>query len=299
MLITLHEVLDSYRTYLLHDEATNPHQQTLRRFDERLQSHPESAKAEAAVFEYLRQHNLHPQLAEDATTGGADFYCKVSETEVVVEVTAIGTEAFSSGSGMADDLDDCQVGYFNMPKMTALLRNRASKKTRQVDQYHCPRVLVIAGFHSGSSILFGQSGIEEFMTGGSMITIPLGPEGMVGSSYISADLGEAALIRPTITGGIELCRRAYSAILLMAIHGAGSHVMGMLHPEPLHQLPDGAFAGVPFATLQWPIRDRELVVRWVIHDPDPERHYFLPITMTDEEIREGLPSRRSSKSPKV
>lgn len=282
---TLAEVVESYRTYLLHHQAIYPKQQALRRFDNRLASHREGAKAEAACFEYLRSNHLAPRLLEDASSGGADFVCAFGDQEVMVEVTALGNEAVTSGSGMSHELDEIGAGFIDMQSMTAMLRRRASNKAPQVSSHVGPRVLVIASEHPAAAVVFGQLGAEEFMTGGSSITFPVGPEETTGDMHMSTGLAEAAFIRSAKVGGIEPCRRNYSAILLMALHGTGAHILGLLHPDPIHRLPRGIFRHLPYARLTWPVTNNEIFIEWVIDDPRPAQHHFFPVDLTDEERR--------------
>jgi hypothetical protein len=288
MFTTLSEVVESYRTFLLHHQASYPKQQALKRFDARLASHQEGATAEAACFEYLRSNRLDPRLLEDASSGGADFLCQFGEEEVMVEVTALGNAAVTSKSGISHELDEIGAAFFDMQAMTAMLRSRASNKARQVSSHEGPRVLVIASEHPGAAVAFSQIGAEEFMTGGASITFHVGPQGATDEMHMSTALSEAAFIRRAKTGGIEPCRRNYSAIMLMALHGRGAHILGLLHPEPIHRLPRGIFRHVPYARISWPVTNNEIAIEWVIDDPQPAQHHFLGIELTGEELRRGL-----------
>lgn len=291
MMVTIPEVVESYRNYLLHHQTLNPKQQALKRFDQRMSCHAEAARAEAITFEYLRHNQLNPRILEDAGTGGVDFECEFWKDRFVVEVTAFGDAAVTAGSGVPEDIDDFGGGYLNMQAMTKMLRSRASNKSAQLSGYDRPRVLVIASQHPSSAIVLGQLGAEEFMTGGAQISVPVGPEGATADSYMSTELREAAFIRSTKSGVIESCRRSLSAILLVAVHGKGCHVLGMRHPDPVRPLPRALLPRVPFLRVRWPIENNQIDTEWTIHDPRPEEHFFSEIEMTDGELRSGLQSK--------
>ena len=109
--VNLQELVDSYRNYLFFHEKLNPHQRAATRFDDRLKSSPESAKAEAVAFDFLRSRNLEPRLLEDASFGGCDFECTFGHTRFAVEVTALDAEKMTEASGIGDDFE---LGYIDI-----------------------------------------------------------------------------------------------------------------------------------------------------------------------------------------
>jgi len=90
--MTLNRTIESYREYLL----TLPDHR--RRFEQRLNDHPPAARAEAAIFAYLRDEGCNPLLNEDITTGGADFCCQEPE-RFVVEVTSLEDQVMAARAG--------------------------------------------------------------------------------------------------------------------------------------------------------------------------------------------------------
>lgn len=285
--LTLADVVESYRGYLELHQATHPKQFALKRFDQRLSSTREAAQTEAVAFQFLRSRNLEPCLHEDASVGGSDFECTFGQTRFVVEATALTDDTVSKRSGIQNDLNG-GPGYVNMPSTVAALRSRLSKKAGQGGRYGGPRVLSIGSTHIAGSMLFGVA-IEELLTGQSAIVVPIGPEGATGESYMATELKNAAHVRHSEGGEIELFRKTYALVLFLAVHGGGVHVTGLIHPEPEYELPFSIFPRVPFARLVWPIADNTLNVEWVVAHPRPDQHVFSPIEPTDKELREGIP----------
>jgi|SRR5581483_8007530 len=282
--LTISELVESYREYLQLHEAANPKLLALTRFDQRLASCAEAARAEAAAFEFLRSRNLEPHLFEDPVTGGVDFECRPHSGSFAVEVTALQDDTVSQRSGVENETFG--AGYVDMSETVALLRSRLSKKASQASRYKGPRVLVIASTHIASSMLFGTAA-EELLTGESQIVVPVGPHGATGEIHMGTELKNAAALR-SVDGAVEVFRRKYALVLLLALHGNGCHVYGIAHPEPEHALDISTFPRVPFARLVWPIVENTLRVEWIVADPHPEQHYFLGIQPTTEELKQGV-----------
>jgi hypothetical protein len=67
---TLEDVVQAYALFL---EVCYP--QVLRQFQGRLDSDPDAANAEGAVFSWLRSLGLAPIVNEDPSQGGVDYLC--------------------------------------------------------------------------------------------------------------------------------------------------------------------------------------------------------------------------------
>lgn len=285
--VDLSALVESYRNYLDHHQALNAKQLAATRFDQRLKSCPEAARAEAVAFDFLRSRNLEPRLLEDASSGGCDFECRFGETSFAVEVTALTDETMSERSGIDDNFE---LGYVDMPGMLGALRSRLSTKSssKQVKKYEGPRVLFIGSQHMSTNILF-MGGIEEFLTGSSKIVVPISRNGgPAGESYMATDLENAAHLTKSASGQATLFRPTYAIVLLVGIDPDKSYIMGILHPEPEYALPYHVFPQVPFARVRWPIENNIVRVEWVIAEPRPHQSYYFPIELTEEELREGV-----------
>lgn len=175
-----------------------------------------------------------------------------------------------------------------MEATVATLRGRISSKGAQASRYSGVRVLAIGSSHPAADMLFSAA-IPELLTGQSQITVPVGPTGPVGETYMSTNLKDAAHVRQgRQSSGIETFRHTFSATLFVAIHGDGCTIRGLLNPEPQYPLPFRVFDDIWFARLQWPIVGNTLYVEWVAADPHHHQHRFSRIRVTDEELRKGI-----------
>lgn len=276
------DVVAAYRSHLAGDVG----KKLLKRFDLRLKTAPGAARAEAITFDFLIGERLEPKVLEDASTGGADFECVSYGERFVVEVTALGDDAVTKSSGISDDLSGARAQYVDLNAMLLQLRSRVSGKVKQVRSYALPAVVVIASAHPAACISSSAGGIVEFMTGGSSIAIPVGPQGATGEAFSSTALREAAFLRVNGEQSVELCRRELSAILMLTISLNGCRAMGMLHPEPHYPLPPYAFLEVPFARIKWPMTDDLLVVEWITKSPKAKEHPFVPLIGFSEKMAE-------------
>jgi hypothetical protein len=268
--LTPAEVIAWYRARL---SALATSGATLRQFDRRYAEHGEAATAEATVFHYLEVKRLNPAFLENPSTGGIDFECAAGAMNFAVEVTSFGDQTVSNRSRFPNDLSS--PGNIDMPAIVAMVRSRISAKAAQAKSYSGPRVLVVASTHVLASVMF-MAGAEEFLTGQSGISFGVGPNGPVGDSYMSTALENSAFIRFG-QHGVETFRPKHALILFFAIHRAGAHVTGIIHPDPEYALPISAFPNVPFARLRWPVENNRLNVEWVMAGPRPEQHYFIPL----------------------
>lgn len=285
--MNLQELVGSYRDYLLFHEKLNPKQRVGTRFEERLKSSPESANAEAVAFDFLRSRNLEPRIHEDSSFGGCDFECTFGKMHFAVEVTTLGTENMTKASGIADDFE---LGFVDMEGIVSALRSRLSNKSSswQTRKYAGPRVLFISTQHISSNVLF-MGGLTEFLTGSSKIVVPISPTGgPAGESYMATDLANAAHLTKSTSGEVALFRRTYAIALFAGIDPGKAFVMGILHPEPDHDLPYDTFPEIPFARIVWPVQNNTVQVEWVIAHPQPHQSYYFPIELTETELREGV-----------
>ncbi len=112
--VSTDDVVDSYAELLRRDFP-----ETGRPSDATRQTSPESALAEAIVFQLLQQINLSPSLNDQVGgAGGADFLCTGSRVTpalrpyaarsnypLVVEATSLDTEAVTNNSGLSNSVE--------------------------------------------------------------------------------------------------------------------------------------------------------------------------------------------------
>jgi hypothetical protein len=278
-LAPLEQLLKSYEEYLL----TLPLH--LKRFRQRLRERPAAARAEAAVFGFLRAAGCEPLINEDPGTGGADFCCQ-KPMPFVVEVTSLDDSTLAGRAAMPMDIPDNGSGsYVDLPNVLNLIRTTISNKAQQLADYPCPRLLVICSEHWGTSVFFCQGGIKELLVGGSSISIPVGPEGATEPSRMTTELKDAVFLRIK-DGVVEPCRRSISAILFIHLEPTACHALGALHPEPAIPFSIETFPKIPFARLRWPAT--EIRIEWLIVHASQARFAHQAINFTTQELREGV-----------
>ena len=162
------EVINSYKNFL---EVKYPsHFQSYCR---RLKNQSESAKAEAVTFSFLRSNFDDVLLAEDISTGGADFLCKSNGAEFISEVTCLEAESVAAQSGWKNEVpENGSAGFFGM--ITHMLRTKASSKAAQLSGHSFPRILVITCEHIAADVLLGTHGAETLLTSDTKIEVPIG-----------------------------------------------------------------------------------------------------------------------------
>lgn len=275
----LDDIVNSYLEYLLTLPA---HRE---RFEQRLASHPPGARAEAAIFAFLRAEGCDPMLNEDPGTGGADFCCRAPD-QFVVEVTSLEDVTMANRAGIEQDLPaNGEGGALDMEEVLNLVRTTVSGKASQLADYPVPRVLVICSEHWGTSMFFGPGGAAEIMYGGSSITTPFTQDGPSGPTQITTELRDAPFFR--IKGGVaETCRRSVSALLLVHLDTTACHIVGLLHPDPAITFPIENLPTIPFGRVAWPVN--ELRIEWLVAGPEQARFPHEHIGLSMEELREGV-----------
>ncbi|MBI1956536.1 MAG: hypothetical protein HYS38_09095 [Acidobacteria bacterium] len=169
-MITIQEVLDSYREYVW---KFAPHH--LKPFQDRLRASPSSAMAEALIFAWLHSDGLNPKIAEDVSHGGMDFICDPRGTSpFMVEVTSLDDEVVANRSSWPNTSDDTGGGTSQL--VTAQLKRKVISKANQLADYKRPRVLAITSSHVGAGWLLGTMGAHSLLVSDAKITyFPAGP----------------------------------------------------------------------------------------------------------------------------
>ena len=271
------EVIKSYKLFL---EVKYPtHFQSYCR---RLKSHLESAKAEAVTFSILRSIFDDVQVAEDISTGGADFLCKSNGAEFISEVTCLEAESVAAQSGWKNEVPkNGSAGSFGM--ITHMLRTKASSKAAQLSGHSFPRILVITCEHIAADVLLGSHGAETLLTSDTKIEVPIGKP--IENIDLVTDLKNSVFFRYK-NGSLESCRRSISAILLLSIFADKTFVVGILHPDPEYDFPIRLFPSVPFLRLKaWPPKNGRIETEWVINKPEAKGFYHHMVEFKDKELR--------------
>jgi hypothetical protein len=271
------EVIDSYKTFL---EVKYPgHFQS---FSHRVKDQKESAKAEAITFSFLRSNFEDVQVAEDISTGGADFLCKSNGSEFIVEVTCLEAESVATQSEWKNEIpENVSAGSFGM--ITHMLRTKVSGKTMQLSGYSGPRILVITCEHIAADVLLGTHGAELLLTSDTKIEVPIGKP--IDTIDIVTDLKDSVFFRHK-NGALESCRRSISAILLFSVFANKTLVVGLLHPDPEYIFPISLLPSIPFMRMkEWPPVKNRIEIEWVIDKPKEAEFYHRKVELTDKELK--------------
>ena len=278
-MVSITEVIESYKVFL---EVKYPkHYQSYRT---RLKNKPESAKAEAVTFSILRSNFNDVNLAEDISTGGADFFCSSNDVEFIVEVTCIETESVVTQSGWKNKVSPApNKTAFSFGMITHMLRTKVSSKAAQLSGNNIPRLLIITSEHIGADSLLGPRAAEILLTSDIKIKVPIGKP--IGKVDLATDLKDSVFFRFK-NGSLEPCRRSISAILLISIFDDKSLIVGILHPEPQYIFPIMLLPSVPFLRLKkWPPENSNIEIEWVVNKPKAEKFYHREIKFKDEELK--------------
>lgn len=271
------DVIESYKTFL---EVKYPaHYES---YCNRLKSDPESTKAEAVTFSFLRSNFGDVKVAEDISTGGVDFLCKSNEFEFIAEVTCLKAESVATQSGLKNEVpQNGSAGWFRM--ITHKLRTKVSSKASQLSGHDYPRILVITCEHIAADALLGPHGAETLLTSDTKIAVPIGkPIDKVG---LITELKDSVFFRSR-NGELESCRRSISAIFLINIFTDKLSVVGILHPDPQYEFPISLLPSVPFLRMKkWPPEKNLIEIEWIIHEPKAKEFYHQKVEFKDEELR--------------
>jgi len=275
--VSITEVIESYQCFL---EIKYPGH--FQHYCNRLKKNPESARAEAIIFCFLRSIFPDVTLAEDISTGGVDFLCKSGDIEFIVEVTCIEAEAVAAQSGWKNEVaENCSGGSFGM--ITHMLRTKASTKAVQLSGHDFPRILSITCEHVAADVLLGRHGAETLLTSDAKIEVLIG--NAISDIKLITDLKDSVFFRAK-NGQLESCRRSISAILLFSIFADKSLIVGILHPDPTYILPIKFFPSIPFLRIKkWPPENNMIEIEWVIYKPKPEEFYYHKVKLKGSELR--------------
>ena len=245
------------------------HPDHIKRFHERLHDQPESARAEAVVFSFLKENTTDVKVEEHLVKGGVDFRCEKDGSEFVVEVTCLDRKSVTHASGLPDEAHKTGSGrHYSM--ITPLLRHKTSRKASQMSGYNCPTVLIITSEHSYASMLLGTSAASDLLTDETLIAIP--------SISLITELKDSVFFRHTKNGEkkgeLESCRQSISAILLFSVSGASAFVVGLLHPDPAYKFPPQLLSSVPFIGMkEYPPKNGRIRTGWLNQNTRELRPY--------------------------
>jgi hypothetical protein len=269
---TISEVVESYKTFL---QVKYPTQYTT--YCNRLTSNPEGARGEAIIFSLLRTSllrfslfNNEVMIAEDTTTGGADFLVTSGQSKFITEVSCLQAGSVASQSGIKNEVKDGSCVWFGL--ITHKLRTKVSNKAPQVARYKMPRVIAITCEHICSDLLLGPDGAESLLSSETKIAVPIGDQRHDNTALVT-DLRDSVFFRFK-NGAVEPCRQSVSAVLLVSIFDDKSLIVGVLHPDPKYPFPISLLPTVPFLRLnKWPPENNVIEKEWVIHTPEVAEFY--------------------------
>ncbi len=272
---TVDEGIEAYRVFLrvLYPEH-------LRAFDSRRESDSDSAVAEAVVFSVLRAARLEPVIAEGLGTGGPDFLCLPgSDRAFFVEATSLDQAAVERRAGWPDTIAD-EARWFG--GITRSLCNKCAQKASQLADLPSPRLLAICSTHVGAGVLLDTIAAEALMVPETGVSAR--DDMSAEEARRVAELRISPFLEVQEDGGLASIRRSISGILLLAIDGGGTGLLGLLHPDPVLHFDYRILAGVPFLRFVEPVRDGVPRTEWVVGDPEPKRVDHRAVSLSDTEL---------------
>ena len=263
MYTTIDDIVDNYKNFLSDKYPAH----IKKHFCNRLSSNLAGARAEAVTFHFFRSNVDDVRIEEASGVGGADFRCKIQKSEFVAEVTSLDAEAVAKASGLPNDIPEETVVTRSYKEITPLLRRNASDKTPQMSGYCCPTILVMTCEHiDAMNLLSSKIAAEFLLTSDTCISIPHPLANPKPDLSLETDLANSVFFREK-NGEFELCRRSISVILLCGILRNAMHVIGVLHPDPVHKFPTQFLPSIPFVRLKkWPPENDRIETEWVTHE---------------------------------
>ena len=277
---TLDEISQAYALFL---EVSHP--ENLKLFRDRLKADPDAAKAEAAVFSWLRSARLAPAINEHPSLGGMDFVCDPEAMEpFLLEVTSLSKQATAARSGWPDELTEGAAAFSMVtPQISRAMQKKIPQLASGPDGV--ARVLAICLAHSGSSALLGTMAAEWVVTSTPVISTALPREGgPMEAPQLVTNLKQSAFFCIK-EGSIVPVRQDISAILLIGVFERQLEIVGMLHPAPKTRFAYQVLGEVPFLRVEWPISGPNINTEWVIGHPRPLLHHHIKLTLTDRELK--------------
>lgn len=239
-------------------QHVKPYRDRLKRKESR-----EGAQSEAVVFPFLKSHYGHVQIEEDTTIGGADFRCKTTDIDFVVEVTCLGSKFVTSQTGLPNEIGPS--GPYDMIA-NRKIHQRASEKANQIKRYKCPAVLILTSMHAYAPAVLNTESASQLLRGEKIIEISHNYLGKTSSIKDVSNQTDSTFFRWK-NGRMESCRRSISAVLLLIISGANVDVIGIVHPDPYYEFPMKLLPSVPFGRLtDWSSDQDRIHIEWISHN---------------------------------
>jgi hypothetical protein len=272
--VSVDEMVEYYHRFL----ARNGYKGHLKRFSERLQADPHSARAEAVVFQILWSEDLHPDIFEDNSTGGPDFSCTAAANgSFLVEVASLDPAAVSKRSGLPLRIEGPGGRAYGL--ITEKFFSVVQGKEKQLRGHGQPVVLAITCAYDYAALLMDRGAALYALGSRPTFEVPIG--GGNAETRVTWDPKGGIFWSPSkvvnLSGYPDFLPRYQSvaAVLLIAIHPNESNVVGILHPAPSHSFDPECLPKVPYVRFkQWPVVKSQIELEWTLdgHATFPHRH---------------------------
>ena len=271
--VSLDEIVEFYWRFLSRNKEYAVH---FEQFKKRLTSDQKAAEAEAVVFSLLRAEKLNPYIYEDPSIGGPDFCCTSSSGEsFLLEVTSLDSVSVSKKSGLPLKITGRGSGAFSL--ITDKLRQKATKKAKELGDHSLPGVLAITSDYDFAGTLLGRGAAKDLMISAPQKNVPLNGD----PSYETTDLHDAVFCRPGLLNAsgelmISPCRQSIAAIFLITIYPREVNVVGLLHPEAAYPFDPHWFPKVPYLRFtRWPLTGGSIAAtEWILGDAEHREATF-------------------------
>jgi hypothetical protein len=225
------------------------------KWEQQFASAEESAMCEAHVREVLEANGAEVSPADDPAAGGPDFRCTVAGRHFYVEVTCLTRDVVTRWTNLEPSLPASR-GPRSYNDLTALVRQKASKKAVQCSELDAPCLLALGTFDIRASVVcVDELHIQHILT--SHTGIGMAFDGEIGESVGPVrhivNMRDSSVLRLGGYGALETCRKPISGFLIC---GFGSEVWrkdfpvrGLLHPDAVRPFPRELLPRIRFCRL--------------------------------------------------
>lgn len=204
-----------------------------RRWDDRLQSAPESAMCEVHVRELLHENGVtvSPNEERNLHDKSPDFSCQKGTAHFLVESTCISIESATKATGLEHCSSPGQAG--NYAPLNKAIFNKCCRKVTQCSGLRHPCLIAVGTFHFEATCLcIREVHLNGLLTGEALLTWVVDTQlgRAIGDPYETTKLKSAAFFKPAERP--EFARLPISGVIVCGFGCSPPSILGLLHPDP-------------------------------------------------------------------
>ncbi len=253
--------IDAHLTWLKQFDPT-----LTKMWQDRLKNEPEAAVGEAVAREVLSEQVEEIWPNEDASSGGADFGCRVGDGTFLVEHCVVRIETATKKTNRPDTPDG-KVRYCRplKPHVEAVVKSKAA----QLKQNTYPVVVAISTFHFSAGYV-GRREAENMLHGEVTMSAKFdSSQGqVVGEPEYVVHLNESVFFYfDPKTRRVKPSRQNISAVVMLGLGIIPTAAIGLIHPAAVRRFKPSWLPEVEFCQFeQWPPDGADAGIEWVRGD---------------------------------